>query len=135
MKEFLHITKDAHRAKEYFENELAYTLGPWQLSHLIEKHLDDFNLIDVREYDDYIKGHIPYATHIPCDQAKEQLLQVSKDKVNIVYSYSCSCHKSKKFAYLLADKGYPVMELTGGFKAWKKHDFEIIEDDVSNYPG
>ena len=36
---------------------------------------------------------------------------------------------------MLSDKGYPVMELVGGFKGWQKRDFEIVEDDVSDFPG
>ncbi len=71
-------------------------IGPDRLKHLMEKHLEDFNLIDVRAYEDYIKGHIPYAVHIPYDQMEEQLVKLSKDKVNILYSHSFLCQKSKK---------------------------------------
>ena len=39
-----------------------------------------------------------------------------------------------KAAYILADEGYPVMELLGGFKGWKKRDFDIIETDDADYP-
>lgn len=135
MKEFLDATKDTHKAKEYFLNEMAYTLGPIELKHMIEHHLDLFNLIDVRMYDDYIKGHIPYATHIPYEQMEKQWMKLSKDKINIVYCYSIVCHLGKKAAYKIASNGYPVMELTGGFASWKKHDLEIIEEDMSDYPG
>lgn len=134
-KEFLNAVKDTRKAREYFLDQIAYTIGPDRLLKLREKHLEDFNLFDIREYDDYIKGHIPYATHIPFKQLDDQLVKFSKDKVNIIYSYSLLCQRSKKAAYMLADKGYPVMELVGGFKGWKKRDFEIVEDDVSDFPG
>lgn len=127
--------KDAGKAKDFFKAKLAHTIGPDRLKHLIDKHLDEFNLIDVRKYEDYIKGHIPYAVHIPYDQMEDQLVKLSKDKVNILYSYSFLCQLSQKAAYMLADKGYPVMEVIGGFKGWKKRDFDIVENDESDYPG
>ena len=127
-KEFLNAVKDTHKARNYFLDQIAYTIGPDRLLKLEEKHLEEFNLFDVRDYEDYIKGHIPYATHIPFKQIEDQLIKFSKDKINIVYSYSILCQRSKQVAYMLTDKGYPVMELVGGFKGWKKRDFEIIED-------
>jgi len=100
--------QDAGKAKDFFKAKLAHTIGPDRLKHLIDKQLDEFNLIDVRKYEDYIKGHIPYAVHIPYDQMEDQLVKLSKDKVNILY---------------------------GGFKGWKKRDFDIVENDESDYPG
>lgn len=134
-KEIHNAIKDTRQAKEFFLKELAYTVGPDRLKHMMEQHLEDFTLIDLRKYEDYIKGHIPYAIHVPFDQLEEQMVQFSKDKVNILYSYSILCNLSKKAGYILADQGYPVMELTGGFKGWKKRDFDIVENDVSDYPG
>lgn len=133
--EIFDTTEDTKKAREFFKEKLAYCIGPDRLKHLTESHLEDFNLFDVREYDDYIKGHIPYAVHIPLDQLDEQEVKFSKDKLNIFYSYSLTCQRSQKAAYILADKGYPVMELIGGFKGWKKRGFDTIEDDMADYPG
>ncbi len=129
------FTKDTHVAKEHFKKQLAFTIGADCLKHMMEKHLEEYNLIDIRKYDDYIKGHIPYAVHVPFEQLEEQMNKFSKDKINIIYSYSIFCQLSKKAAYILASEGYPVKELTGGFKAWKKRDFDIVENEVSDYPG
>ncbi len=134
-KEFLNAVKDTRKARDYFLDQIAYTIGPDRLMKLKEKYINEFNLFDIRDYEDYLKGHIPYATHIPFKQLEDQLVKFSKDKVNIIYSYSLLCQRSKKAAYFLTDKGYPVMELVGGFKGWKKRDFEIVEDDASDYPG
>lgn len=129
------MTKDTHKAKEYFLNKLAHTIGPDRLKHILQHHLKDYNLIDLRKYEDYVKGHIPYSVHIPFEQLEEQLVKFSKDKINILYSYSPLCQLSQKAAYILAGKDYPVMELIGGFKGWKKRDFDIVENDMSDYPG
>ncbi len=123
------FVKDNKKAEEFFKEKLAFTIGPDCLNNMMKEYLDKFTLIDLRDYDDYIKGHIPYAVHVPFDQFEEQMLQFSKDKINIVYSYSYLCRKSTKAAYRLAKEGYPVKELIGGYKGWKKRDFDIVEND------
>lgn len=130
MNEHTDITMDTRRAHEYFLNEISYSIGAHELKKLISDDLNSFNLIDVRKYEDYIDGHIPYATHVPVDEIDGHLNMFSKEKVNIVYSQSIICRKSKKAALKLTEKGYPVRELTGGFKAWKKQDFDIVKDSA-----
>ena len=133
--EICKMTKDTKHAQEFFKQMLAFTVSPDRLKHMMEKHLEDYTLVDLREYDDYIKGHIPFAVHVPYDQLEEQMVQFSKDKINVLYGYSPFCQLSKKAAYHLASEGYPVGELLGGFKSWKKRDFDIVENDVEDYPG
>ena len=122
-------TKDTKRARDFFREKLAFTINPDRLAKMIEENLDKFSLFDLRDYEDYMKGHIPYAIHMPMDQLEEQLEHFSKDKVSIFYGYSYLCQRQQLAAYFLADKGYPVKELLGGFKGWKKRDFDIIEND------
>lgn len=128
-------TKDTHKAKDFFLDKLAYTTGPERLKKAMDEYFDMINVFDVRDYDDFVKAHIPYAMHIPFEQLEEQLLQFSKEKVNVIYSYCPLCQRAEKIAYILADKGYPVMVLNGGFKGWKKRDLDIIESNDTNYPG
>jgi rhodanese-related sulfurtransferase len=135
MREYIKVSKNLERAKEYFTNELAYTTGPIELKHLIENHLDEFHLIDVRAYEDYLEGHIPFAVHLPADKINDNLDKLSRDKVNIVYCYSIVCHLGKKCALSIIEKGYPAMELTGGFASWKEHGLEITKEGTSDYNG
>ena len=130
MAEHMDVTMDTRRAHEYFLNELCYSIGPKGLKEKIKNDVNSFNLIDVRGYDDYIDGHIPFAMHVPYDELEEHFNMFSKEKVNIIYSYSIVCQLAKKCAVKLTEKGYPVMELIGGFKAWKKHDFDIVKDSA-----
>jgi rhodanese-related sulfurtransferase len=46
-------------------------------------------------------------------------------RVNVVYCYSQTCHLAAKAALAFLDKGFPVMELEGGFAAWKDHGFDV----------
>jgi rhodanese-related sulfurtransferase len=85
---------------------------------------NEVNVVDVRAAEDYQEGHIPGAVNLPKDQW-ETLKGLRKDKVNVLYCYSQVCHLGAKAALEFAEKGYPVMELEGGWRWWRDDDFEI----------
>jgi len=114
---------DPRKAKEYFEDKITFTTGPVELDHMIKED-EDINVVDVREAEDYEEGHIPGAVNLPREKWPT-LEGLERDKTNVLYCYSHVCHLSAAAAVEFAGKGYPVMEMDGGFKAWKEHDLEI----------
>ena len=127
------ITNDLSRAKKFFENIVAYTIGPYTLADIIEEKRNSVNIIDVREYNDYIKAHIPYSTHFPYKKTSENLELLDKTKVTIIYTYNDSCPRAYKTALGLIEKHYPVVVLRGGFKMWKKAELDIIKSSSDDY--
>jgi rhodanese-related sulfurtransferase len=119
------LTKpDVKGALQYFTNKMKYTTGPVELSHRIEENHDDIQIIDVRAEKDYQKGHIPGAVNLPQEQW-DNAQGLSKDKTNIVYCYSHVCHLAAKAGMHFASQGYPVMEMDGGFQAWKDNQLNV----------
>ncbi len=114
---------DPRKAEEYFEDKIMFTTGPVELDHKI-KDDEDINVVDVREAEDYEEGHIPGAVNLPREKW-HTLEGLERDKTNVLYCYSHVCHLAAAAAAEFAGKGYPVMEMEGGFKAWKEHDLEI----------
>lgn len=123
------ITKDISRAKKFFEDIVSYTVGPYGLNEMIKKELNDIKITDVRDYDDYTDGHIPYAMHIPVDKIIENKELFDKEKLNVIYTYSDSCPRAYKTALALLEHNFVCVTLRGGFKEWKKFGFEIIKND------
>lgn len=118
------LTKQTNRAIEFFEQKLAFTLGPVELKNLIND--ENINIIDVRQPENYNQAHIPNAISIPGNDVESHLDKLSKDKINIIYCYTQQCHLAAKICLHLAKKGYPVMELEGGFDEWHNtYHFEI----------
>jgi rhodanese-related sulfurtransferase len=118
------------RAKAYFEDKLAFTTGPVELEKWIKSNEDNLVIVDVREAEDFNKGHIPGAISVP----KEEWSSpdgLSRDKTNVVYCYSQQCHLAANACVQFAGKGFPVMELEGGFAVWKEHDLEIEETSAN----
>ena len=117
------MISDPQKAKEYFEAKITFTTGPVELVRMM-KQGENINIVDVRAAEDYAEGHIPGAVNLPKD--KWQTLEgLRKDKTNVLYCYSQVCHLAATAAVEFASKGYPVMELEGGFRAWKEHDMDI----------
>ncbi len=120
------ITKNTQKAREYFENKVAFTAGPVELKKMMAEEVDRIQIIDVRKADDYQKGHIPEAISIPAAQLESSLNELSRDKINIVYCYSQQCHLAAKSAIILAGNDLPVIELEGGFAEWRNADYDIV---------
>src|SRR3954453_23554845 len=79
--QFMAIVHDTARALAFFEDKMSFTTGPVELEHRI-KDGDDIVVVDVRDADDYAKGHIPGAINLPRG-TWENPQGLSKDKVNI----------------------------------------------------
>lgn len=74
-------------------------------------------LIDVREPQEFEKGHILGARNIPVTQMKQRLVEIRPDKP--VYLYCQGSSRSARAAQLLHKKGYQdISQLKGGFKKW-----------------
>lgn len=127
------LTKDLNRAKRFFEDILSYTIGPYSLNDMITHKINAINILDVREYDNYVDGHIPYASHIPFKEIEDHLKMLDKEKITIVYTYTDSCPRAYKTALKLVENDYPAIVLRGGYKQWKKFDFDIIKNDSNDY--
>lgn len=113
---------DPAKAREYFESKMSFTTGPVELERMMKA--GEVNIVDVRTAEDYAKGHIPGAVNLPKDQWST-LQGLRKDKTNVLYCYSIVCHLAATAAVEFASKGYPVMELDGGWRWWKDEGFEI----------
>jgi len=121
---------DPVRAREFFEQKVAFTTGPVELDQMLKSDPHQVTVIDVRESEDFLKGHIQGSVNVPRTNW-ETASELSKDKNNVVCCYSQVCHLAAKACVVFASRGFPVMELEGGFEGWKDHDLEI-EHETAN---
>ena len=115
------------KAKKYFQDKMAFTTGPVELERMVQQG-QPVHIVDVRAAEDYAEGHIPGAVNLPKDQwtdAKALKARLHKDRINVVYCYSHVCHLAATATIEFASKGYPVMELEGGWRWWTDNGFDI----------
>ncbi len=116
------VTVSPHKALEYFEARLEFTVGPSDLKEKIKR--GEVNIIDVRSEENYRRGHIPGAISLPWEKWST-CEGLSHDKPNVVYCYSMSCLLSARACKEFAENDYPVMELIGGFEEWKRNKLPV----------
>jgi rhodanese-related sulfurtransferase len=114
---------DPEKAREYFGNKMAFTTGPVELARTLHNG-DDLVVVDVRAAEDYQKGHIPGAVNLPREKWSS-LEGLRKERLNVLYCYSHVCHLAAAAAVEFASRGYSVMEMDGGFDAWKDNELEV----------
>ena len=121
---------DPNKAREYFRAKLEFTTGPVELNHMLEQGNQNINVVDVRDPKSYGEGHVPGAVNLPGE--KWTTFQgLHKNKLNILYCYSPTCHLAANAAVDFATHGYPVMEMEGGFQAWKDNELRVERGEVA----
>ncbi|MBX9666300.1 MAG: hypothetical protein K2X93_01725 [Candidatus Obscuribacterales bacterium] len=108
------LTKQSAKAVEYFEQKLAFEIGPIGLKYALEAK-ESLTIIDLRTPELFAKSHVPGAINVSFEELDKAADKFSKDKTTVVYCYGITCHLAAKAALLLAKKGFPVKELYGGF--------------------
>ncbi len=77
-------------------------------------------MLDVREPAEWVEGHVAGAKHIPLGQLLERLDELDPKQEMIVMCKSGG--RSGLACELLSEKGYNVVNMTGGLSAWKDKD-------------
>ncbi|MCG7419848.1 rhodanese-like domain-containing protein [Macrococcus epidermidis] len=76
----------------------------------------DAVILDVRELDEFVAGHIPEATHLPLSEIETQSVALAKD-----VEYIIICKKggrAMKAGQHLEEKGYNVTVAEQGMDDW-----------------
>ncbi len=120
---------DPGRARAWFEDKLAFTTGPVELERMIKSN-ENIVVVDVREPEDFAKGHVPGALSLPQDKW-DTLGGMSREKTYIFYCYTQTCHLAAQACAKFAGRGYPVMEMEGGFAAWKAAELDIEREPIN----
>jgi len=78
---------------------------------------DKYIIIDIRDKEDYEKGHIPHAINIPYDDFEEKGIKLPKNKIYILY-----CERggsSLLLARHLDREGLNILSISGGLNAYR----------------
>lgn len=79
--------------------------------------VENLMIVDVRESDEFLNGHIPTAKTIPLSELHQQMNQLNKDETYYIICQSGA--RSAKACDLLSSEGYQVINVLGGMSSWK----------------
>jgi rhodanese-related sulfurtransferase len=80
-------------------------------------------IIDVREPDEWSRGHIGHAEHVPLADLAERLDLLEGDTTYLV------CHsggRSGRACEYAGDHGYDVVNVVGGMTAWSAAGYDVV---------
>jgi rhodanese-related sulfurtransferase len=95
-----------------------------------QTHGDTFYLVDVREDNEWEKGHLPGAIHLGKGVIERDIEGVIPDVDAEIVLYCGGGFRSALAAENLARMGYTkAISMDGGFRGWKEAGFPIEHDE------
>lgn len=110
---------------EYFRAKLEYEIAPAALKKLLDTPMHNVCVLDVRGAEQHAAGHIPGALSIPLDAPVSDFYSLPKDKMIVTYDADIASGLSIQAALELAQRGFPVQHLIGGFAEWSRRGFPV----------
>jgi len=102
-------------------------MSPQELKKRVDAG-ENLGVVDVRERDEFVQGHLPDAVFIPRGYLELQIEQYEPDRSRPLVVYCAGGVRSLLAARNLKEMGYEnVISLTGGYTGWKSagYDFKI----------
>lgn len=93
----------------------------------MHQRADEFQLVDVREPDEWVAGHIDGALHIPMGQLSERQDELAEDRT--IVAVCRSGNRSGQVVAALRNAGYDAENLDGGMQAWERSALPFVADD------
>ena len=84
-------------------------------------------LLDVREDDEWQRGHAPGAQHIPMGQIPARIGEI--DSNTPLYVVCQGGGRSQRVAQYLAQNGFSPVNVSGGMMAWAGAGRPVVTDD------
>lgn len=105
--------------------------GPEVLEKMDRKKLlakaksGDIVLIDVRPFDEYEAGHIPFAVSVPPSEVSKHLKKFSKKKEIVAYCRGPYCFFAKEAVETLRKNGFKASSLKDSVHDWSDYGLPI----------
>lgn len=114
-------------AAAHFRAALAFHTDVSDVAAALDAGEDPgFVLVDSRSTEAWDQGHVPGALHLPTALVPEQAGQLLDRTVPVVtYCWGPGCNGAARSALALAELGYQVKEMLGGFEYWVREGLEF----------
>lgn len=81
-------------------------------------------LLDVREYEEWMSGHAPNATHIAMSELMDRVSELDRSRRTI-----CICRSGNRSARVTAwlrEQGFDAWNMTGGMYSWASFGHPMV---------
>ncbi|MFD5875754.1 rhodanese-like domain-containing protein [Streptomyces sp. NPDC060322] len=112
-------------AAAYFGASLAFHADVSDVAAALEADGDPgFVVLDSRSTASWDQGHVPGSVHLPTALIAEHAAGILDPALPVVtYCWGPGCNGATRAAQALAELGYQVKEMLGGFEYWVREGF------------
>lgn len=95
------------------------------IHEMAEAHALGATVLDIRELDEYVDGHLEGVLFIPMSELRERVTEVPGGER--IYVVCASGKRSEMIAEFLAGQGFDAVNVTGGMHAWEQQGFPVVK--------
>ena len=88
-------------------------------------HADSASVVDVREPDEYVSGHVPGARSIPMGQLPSRMSEIDREQP--VYLICASGGRSGAMTDFLSQAGFDAWSVAGGTGGWASSGRPVVQ--------
>lgn len=93
-----------------------------------------FVLLDSRSAQAWAQGHVPGAVHLPGREIAARVGELDRSVPIVAYCWGPGCNGATRAALALAERGFRVREMLGGFEYWAREGLPVETDDGVHRP-
>ncbi|MBB3677262.1 rhodanese-like domain-containing protein [Modestobacter versicolor] len=128
-------TTDPADAAAHFARRLAVETDVSDVHAALESGRPGFVLVDSRSAESWAQGHVPGAVHLPGREIAGRAAAELDPAVPVVtYCWGPGCNGATRAALTLAQRGYRVREMIGGFEYWAREGLAVETEHGTTRP-
>jgi len=123
-------------AAAHFAARLAFETDVSDVHAALESGGPGFVLLDSRSAEAWAQGHVPGAIHLPGRELPARAdAELDRSVPVVTYCWGPGCNGATRAALALAERGYAVREMLGGFEYWAREGLPVeTADGVTRSP-
>jgi rhodanese-related sulfurtransferase len=115
----------------HFAGKLRFETDPSDVHAALAGAEPGFVVVDSRGDAAWAQGRIPGAVHLPTAQIADRAAELLDPRTPVVtYCWGPGCNGSTRAALALAQLGYQVQEMIGGFEYWAREGLPVLTDET-----
>ena len=116
----------SEEAMAHFEESFRFETDCWDVHSALQSDGPGFVLLDVRNDEEFARGHVPGAIHLPHGKIiASKMARWPQDTLFVTYCDGPHCNGAARGAIRLAKLGRPAKIMIGGIWGWTDEGFEL----------
>ena len=128
-------TTEPSDAAAHFARRLTVETDVSDVHAALETGSPGFVLLDSRSAEAWEQGHVPGAVHLPGREiGARAAAELDRSVPVVTYCWGPGCNGATRAALTLAQLGYRVREMIGGFEYWAREGLAVETADGVHRP-